>query len=149
MLTDLSVKDKKCITVAYIDYAKAFDTVCHDKLLAKLSSFGIEGNLLKYITSFLNCRTQQTRVGNALSDIAQLFSGVVQGSVLGPLLFLLFINDVTNIFSEDSVCKLYADDLKIYTELKINEDATKIQCDLDKLYEWSKAWQLQVSYKKM
>jgi hypothetical protein len=78
----------RCVVVAYIDYSKASDCVSHQKLTIKLSAYGITGNLLKWIEYFLSNRTQQTKVGSQLSDIVSLTSGVVQGSVLGPLLFL-------------------------------------------------------------
>ena len=85
----LALKNKNGVTDAYIDYSKAFDTVCHSKLAAKLAATGITGNLLKWLKDFLNCRTQVTRVGMSLSDTVNITSGVVQGSCLGPLLFML------------------------------------------------------------
>ena len=84
----LALKNKNGVTVAY--YSKAFDTVCHSKLAAKLAATGITGNLLKWLKDFLNCRTQVTRVGmSLLTDTVDITSGVVQGSCLGPLLFML------------------------------------------------------------
>ena len=145
----LAVRDKKSIVVAYIDYSKAFDTVCHEKLLTKLSAYGIEGDLFKWIRSFLSNRSQQTRVGSCLSNVAYITSGVVQGSVLGPLLFLLFINDIGGLLSnERCVCKLYADDVKLYTTLQLDEDYTILQQKLDTLVAWSEKWQLTISHKK-
>jgi len=70
--------------MAYIDYSKALDTVCHCKLATKLAVTGITGNLLKWLKDFLHCRTQVTRVGLSLSDSVDITSGVVQGSCLGP-----------------------------------------------------------------
>jgi ribonuclease P/MRP protein subunit RPP40 len=97
----------------------------------------------------LSGRSQQTPVGNSLSNTTYLSSGVVQGSVLGPLLFLLFVNDVVDIFDDsNSTCKLFADDLKIYTVLHTSEDASKLQSNLNKLFAWSETWQLHISYKK-
>ena len=137
------------MTVAYIDYQKAFDAVSHNKLLAKLDSYGVEGNIREWIRNFLNNRIQQTKVGSALSDVGDLCSGVIQGSVIGPLLFLPYINDVVSLLADDSqTCKLYADDLKIYTSLLINEDTSILQRKLDDLYAWSDLWQLRISYKK-
>src|SRR5664279_2488391 len=145
----LAIKDKKAVTVAYIDYQKAFDAVSHSKLLIKLGAYGITGNVLKWIGCFLANRTQQTRVGSALSDIGSLISGVVQGSVIGPLLFLLFINDVVPLLTDEHcACKLYADDLKLYTTLQLTEDATILQTKLDDLCMWSDLWQLRISFKK-
>jgi len=144
----LAINDRKSVGVAYVDFAKAFDTVCHRKLLTKLSSCGISGQLLKWIESFLSCRTQQTRVGQSLSSIIELTSGVVQGSVLGPLLFVLFINDITNLFSDNCKCKLFADDLKLYTVLETIEDCALLQSKLNELCDWCNRWQLTISYKK-
>ena len=135
--------------VAYIDYAKAFDSVSHAKLLIKLRACGIAGNLLKWIESFLSNRSQQTRIGATLSNSILLSSGVIQGSVLGPLLFLLFINDISSVLCDSCcTCKLYADDLKLYTKLKINEDSCVLQNKLQVLYDWSNTWQLRISHKK-
>jgi len=135
--------------VAYIDYQKAFDAVSHCKLLAKLDAYGISGNIRKWISSFLNNRTQQTKFESALSDVGKLFCGVVQGSVIGPLLFLLYINDVVSLLTDERcTCKLYADDLKLYTTLQLHEDATILQTKLDDLCMWSDLWQLRIAFKK-
>ena len=145
----LAIKNKHSVAVAYIDYSKAFDSVCHSKLLTKLCAYGITGNLLSWIDSFLSGRSQRTRIGSSLSNEANIISGVIQGSVLGPLLFLLFINDVCSIVSNDCcVCKLYADDLKLYTVLQADEDASVLQDRLNALGDWSNTWQLTISHKK-
>jgi len=94
-----AAKDKKSIFVAYIDYNKASDTVSHNKVSTKLSAYGIARNLFEWMRSFLSNRTQQTRVVSQLSSIAHITSGVVQGSVLGPLLFLLYINEIGGLLS--------------------------------------------------
>jgi len=75
-------------------------------------------------------------------------SGIVQGSVFGPLLFVLYTNDVTDIFDNSSVCKLYADDVKLYTVIENPSDYTDMQKNLNSLQQWSDQWQLQISYKK-
>ena len=97
----------------YVDFAKAFDTVCHNKLFHKLPSLGINGNLLKWIQD----RTQITRIGTSLSGSRNLTSSVIQGSCIGPLLFVLYINDVVNMFNYAIESKLYADDLKLHSEI--------------------------------
>jgi ribonucleases P/MRP protein subunit RPP40 len=144
----LATKNRRSVTVAYIDYQKAFYAVSHYKLLAKLESYGIEGNIREWIRNFLNNRTQQTTVGSAFSDVGNLASDVVQRSVIGPMLFLLYINDVISLLADDRcTCKLYADDVKMYTSLQIYEDISILKQKLDDLYTWSVLWQLRISYK--
>jgi Reverse transcriptase (RNA-dependent DNA polymerase) len=103
-----ALQDKKSVLVAYIDYAKAFDTVSHAKLLAKLTSYSVSGNLLNWISNFLSHRTQQTKVGTAMSKVTGLISGLVQGSFIGLLLFPFFINDVIVVLTKNKcACQLY------------------------------------------
>ena len=120
------------VTVAYIDFAKAFDSVSHQKLLYKLLNYGISGNLLEWIKNFLSERLQCTKVGNTVSPYIYLTSCVIQGSCLGPLLFVIYINDVT-LFGHDCVCKLYADDLKLYIRMNSTHCGVEFQNSLDRL----------------
>jgi len=82
--------------VAYIDFSRAFDSVSHNKLLAKLHTYGIRGEILLWLEHFFKIRTHQTRVGDCLSDEATLISGVVQGSGIGPVSFLIFMVALCN-----------------------------------------------------
>jgi Reverse transcriptase (RNA-dependent DNA polymerase) len=140
----LAINNKHSIAVAYIDYTKAFDTVSSVKLCHKLKANRITSNLLLWIKGFLIGRTQQTRVSSALSEITALTSGVIQGSCLGPLLFVLYINDIVGVFSNSITCKLYADDVKMYTVVKTDIDCQRLQQALDKLQEWSDRRQLKM-----
>jgi hypothetical protein len=118
-------------------------------LIDKLASYGTAGNLLQWIGSFISNRTQQTRVNSALSAINRLTSGVVQGSILRPTLFLLFINDLCNALNNGHiVTKLNADDVKLFTCVQIEGDYSNLQYQLDILTAWSKTWQLHISYSK-
>jgi len=144
----LSIENKLLNRVAYIDFSRAFDSVSHAKLLHKLKSYGIDGVLLEWIADFLSERIHCTRVGNAMSSFRFIRSGVVQGSCLGPLLFIIFINDITDIFTTGITCKLYADDVKVYTEVKSDDDLCCFQDYLDSVHHWSVVWQLSVSSRK-
>ena len=111
--------------VAYIDFAKAFDTVTHSKLLYKLRKLGIDGALLSTIESFLTNRSQRVGINGTLSKSVSMKSGVPQGSVLGPILFLVYINDPADIFPDNITSKYFADDAKIYTEVSSGDDIDK------------------------
>ena len=105
-------------TLLSIDFAKAFDTVSHPKLLYRLRQYGIGGCLLSWIQNFLSDRTQTTRVGNCISAAVDLLSGTIQGSGIGPLLFITYINELADILAAYNVTvKLFADDVKLYAEI--------------------------------
>ena len=107
--------------VLYLDYSKAFDKVCHLTLLQKLSSYGIRGDLLDWIRSFLMGRTQSVIVDGVPSNPGPVRSGVPQGTVLGPLLFVLYINNLPdNVLHRRS--KMFADDTKLHLKSVSNEE---------------------------
>ncbi len=115
IITDLDAK--LSVDSIYLDFCKAFDSVCHKKLVHKLSSYGLGGNLLDWIKDFLTYRTQNVRIGNTLSSERPVISGVPQGSVLGPILFLFYINDITLLKNNDSTqIMVFADDIKIFSK---------------------------------
>ena len=124
--------------VVYFDFAKAFDSVSHDVILHKLKhEFGIDGLLLKFLKSYLENRTQQVLVGGSKSEYLDVLSGVPQGSILGPLLFVIFINDMHKCIGPGTHISLYADDTKIWREIVTDSDHEQLQRDIDALYLWS------------
>lgn len=123
------------VDTIYTDFAKAFDKIDHFVLLNKLSSFGFSAQLLKLISSYLVCRKQFVTFNQIQSFMFNITSGVPQGSNLGPLFFLLFINDLPRVI-KFSKCLLFADDLKLYKEIQGHDDVIKLQMDLDNCYNW-------------
>ena len=134
---------------ADLDFAKAFDTVSHHKLIFKLESYGISGNLRAWIKDFLTNRLQRVQVGNCLSSLINVISGLPQGSVLGPILFIIYTNDVSDFCTGSSVTvKLYADDAKLFSCIQCADDMHSLQLGLDFVHNWSLAWQLSLSVTK-
>ena len=133
--------------IIYFDFQKAFDSVSHTKLMTKLKGYGISGDLLAWIFDFLSARTQFVRVNGHHSGPREVTSGVPQGSVLGPILFLIYINDITDnpAFEQVSV-KLFADDIKIYKTFQPGNLA--MQDAVDELVSWSGIWQLNLALTK-
>ena len=129
----------------YTDLSRAFDSVIHPLLIKKLSEIGISGNYLTWIKSYLSGRSQRVEVCGSLSRMVQVTSGVPQGSHLGPVLFLLFINDVTSCFRSSCVL-LYADDLKFYGVVDSNTNA--LQSDLDMFVSWCSSNYLKINVSK-
>ena len=135
-----AIDQGKSVDCIYMDYMKAFDTVPHKRLMNKLKTYGIMDPVLGWIESFLSNRVQQVVVNNAASKWSAVSSGIPQGSVLGPLLFVIFINDLPNLV--DSDVYLFADDTKIFNIITKKEDTNILQNDLDKLSDWSDTWLL-------
>ena len=119
------------LDVIYLDYRKAFDTVPHQRLVTRLKMVGVTGDLLEWIKDFLHNRMMRVIVNGESSHWSRVWSGIPQGSVLGPLLFLIFVNDLPNWITTN--IKMFADDTKIWTKLVSSEDVNKLQNDLDSL----------------
>ena len=124
----------------YLDFSKAFDSVPHKRLIRKVESFGVRGQLLTWIEAFLTDRQQRVVIQGSKSGWAPVTSGVPQGSVLGPILFLLFVNDLPD--AVQSHVQLFADDTKLYRSIVVPDDSLLLQRDLDALVHWSDTWQL-------
>ena len=132
------LKNKEQIDAILLDFSKAFDKVDHRALLLKLEHLGIRHNLLKWIESFLIGRSQKVLVEGMASSPRPVRSGVPQGTVLGPLFFLIYINDISKGLSEGTKIKLFADDSLLYRTIKTSNDSAILQKDLDHLQLWEK-----------
>ena len=126
--------------IIFLDLAKAFDSVPHERLLLKASYYGIRGKLHTWLRCFLTERKQRVVVNGTSSDWSAVSSGVPQGTVLGPVLFLLYINDLPNSIS--STVKLFADDSVVYRQIQRVEDHSILQQDLFNLEQWASLWQM-------
>ena len=131
MVTLSSMSKGKQIDAVIMDFSKEFDMVPHNSLLVKLSGYGIEDKTLDWIGSFLSDHSHRVVVEGEQSDPAPVTSRVPQGSVLGPILFLVFINDLPK--ATDSSCRLFADDTIVYREISSPADSAALQHDLEAL----------------
>lgn len=130
----------------FLDFSKAFDRVPHNRLLMKLALLNIHPLVIAWVKVFLFSRSQFTAVNNHNSSFSQVHSGVPQGSVLGPLLFLIFINDLPDSIS--SHIRLFADDCVIYRKIYSNTDCQSLQSDLDSVTAWCSTWLMQLNHSK-
>jgi hypothetical protein len=155
-LTNLSVYESyiaKCMSrrlqvdCIYTDFQKAFDKVCHSILLQKMHIFGFQETLLNWFETYLSGRTLQVMISDRISRSFNATSGLPQGSHFGPILFLIFINDVTDVF-EDVEFLLFADDIKLYRCIRCERDCLALQGALDGLSEWCRRNRLFLSVAK-
>lgn len=130
----------------YVDFAKAFDRVPHNLTVAKLSRIGLPDWLTRWLGSYLKQRTAYVKVGTARSPLYAISSGVPQGSHLGPLIFVLFINDLTTLLKSDNL--FYADDLKLYRSILDPSDCDILQTDINTLLWWCARNGMKVNQKK-
>jgi len=134
------------IDAILLDFSKAFDKVPYSRLLMKLDHYGVRQTTHSWIQDFLSSRTQSVIVDSSSSSSAPVTSGVPQGSILGPLLFLAYINDMPA--RVKSTVRLFADNSLVYRKIRNKEDAKLLQQDLDSLQTWERDWQMSFHLEK-
>ena len=116
--------------IIYLDFSKAFDTVPHKRLLHKPKEVGIRGKIHGWLSNYLRDRRQRVVLRNGVSSWDRVVSGVPQGTILGPVLFLIYVNDIPDLAV--STAKMFADDTKLYREISSTNDCDILQDDLNK-----------------
>ena len=137
-----SISDKIQIEMAILGFSKCFDTVSHSKLLYKSNFYGIQNSTLEWIKIFLTGRTQKVVLNGESSPEVRIKSGVPQGTVLGPLLFIIFINDIVE--QTKSKRELFADNCLLYRTINAVSDSVILQTDLNHLCERASTWQMRI-----
>jgi hypothetical protein len=134
-----SLRDNSQSDVVIMDFSKAFDKVSHSHLLHKLQRYGATDTFCGWTRSFLSGRTQQVVIDGEASDPIPITSGVPQGSVLGPILFLVYINDMPT-YTKHATVRLFADDTLVYMAIHNRDECAKLQEDIAALGDWEKEW---------
>ena len=143
-----SLEKGRQINVVYTDFEKAFDKVPHKRLVEKLRGYGVRGDLLNWIAAFLADRRQRVRVNGKYSGWSRVISGIPQGSILGPLLFVIYINDLPEILEGRAAIALFADDAKIYGEVMERSDVEIMQGVVDDVDSWCRTWMIKINSAK-
>lgn len=131
----LSFNNRTQVDSVYTDFTKAFDRISHQLLIAKLEGIGIRGNLLSWFGSYLNNRVQFVKYASSISNVVNVPSGVPQGSHMGPLLFNIFVNDISSVITESHFL-MFADDIKIFRTINSVSDGQLLQDDLNRFSQW-------------
>ena len=137
----------KTTDVVYLDFPKAFDSVSHPNLIQKLRDHGISGPLLNWFCDYLSSRKQRVVIDCVSSSLLEVTSGVPQGSVVGPLLFIIYVNEIPN-ETTHSKTPMFADDSKCYRQITSTDDEQLLQRDIKSLQEWSVKWELSFNVQK-
>ena len=135
------IDEGRSFDVVYLDFSKAFDVVCHRRLAVKMDAIGISGNLKKWLVDWLKARRQRVRVDDAYLEWAEVVSSVLQGSVLGGILFDIYIDDITDIIVQ-ALASIFADDTKVARIVETEKDGRDMQKIVDELGAWATKWRM-------
>ena len=141
-----AIEQGESVDAIYLDFAKAFDMVRHQRLLVKLVGYGMGGKVLQWIAAFPEGRRQRILINGSKSSWFPVTSGIPQGSVLGPLLFAFYINHMPDVVA--SPIHMFADDTNIFRQMTAQSDQVALQTDLRQLEAWTKKWQLRFNEEK-
>ena len=126
------------VNIIYLDFQEAFDSVPHQRLMNTQHSYGVSGNVVAWIEAFLTARWQRVVLEGCHTELTSVTSEVPQGSVLGPLLFLAYVNDLPDAIQYG--VKMFADDTKLYSQVSSTGHGVHLQTDLDAIVRWSNTW---------
>ena len=133
----------------FIDFSRAFDTIDHQILAEKLALYGLDNTSQKFMSEYMSCRKHSTAVNGCISSDTPVTYGTAQGSILGPLIFILYVNDIFSSINQDSSIFMYADDTLILCKSdNINEVTSKAKVTLEKIMQWCEVNKLSINYKK-
>ena len=141
------LEEGRPVDIIYTDFRKAFDVVPHRRLLKKLSMYGLGTRIVRWVEGFLCGRTQCVSVNGVTSEWAEVRSGIPQGTVMGPLCFLLYVNDLPEEVKLSSI-RLFADDAKIFRSVSTIQERNHLQEDLNRIWAWTEKWQLPLNLRK-
>jgi len=137
------------VDVVYVDFSRAFDSVVHSKLIYKLIKDGRSGCLLMWNNAFFTDRYQCVIIEHCFSEWSPVICGIPQGSVLGPILFIIYVDEIFEVFLGSAVTRqLFADDLKLFSTVKTSANAASLQSTLNRLQQWCTNWQLTINTQK-
>lgn len=143
-----ALDDNIQIDTIFLDFCKAFDKVPHEKLIYKLNKIGLPKVLVAWVAEYLNNRVQYVAIEGQNSSLLPVTSGVPQGSVLGPLLFLCYINDIVDVIEPTVQIRLFADDCVLFREIHNKHDQIELHKNLDYIYKWCNKWGMIVNTEK-
>ena len=143
------MENRKDVATVFFDFRKAFDSVPHEPLISKLHHTSLHPHIVRWVQCYLTDRSQRVVINGSESDVVKVISGVPQGSVLGPLLFFIYVNDLCNItLTHGSKVTMYVDDLVLYKVIDTESALSCLQEDINNIVQWARSNLLTLNYSK-